>query len=422
MTGAVLANASRVHPQRQVSPILRIPCEITSEIFQHCMPEDEFPPPTVISAPVLLSRVCSGWRKMAIGTPRLWSKILLSSTHNFEDTDASFPTNMEFQAVALEVWMKRATSLQLSVHLHYPTLPALPISELQFDKLPPVFRVIVGNAGRWKDLRLSLPRKYVPYAWNLTQQSGSNLESFDINDTSIPTSGPAANGAIPVFLRADTAETLTALSVRALLFYASSKPLPFVRLRILFLTYSYPDGCLTLLKYCPVLEDLTLHFNDLRDELTPADQPILLSQLRTFHLSHTANGDDEDRDFVAGCEIGMLLDSLELPNLKGFYLWMTIAGYDIYEDPEIPWDYLCRLITRSNCALTELELRASYMDTASIVKCVQLSPDLKYVGIPRGEELEDEVRRLLPSLQSLRTFEELAQRVISQRFTFNFTF
>ncbi|TDL15260.1 hypothetical protein BD410DRAFT_699396, partial [Rickenella mellea] len=53
-------------------PILRMPCEITSEIFEHCLPEDEFPQPSVTSAPVLLSRVCSTWRKQAIGTPYLW--------------------------------------------------------------------------------------------------------------------------------------------------------------------------------------------------------------------------------------------------------------------------------------------------------------------------------------------------------------
>ncbi|TDL13964.1 hypothetical protein BD410DRAFT_734684, partial [Rickenella mellea] len=57
---------------RQVSPILRIPTEIASEIFQHCLPDDEFPRPSVICAPVQLTRVCSAWRTLAIRTPYLW--------------------------------------------------------------------------------------------------------------------------------------------------------------------------------------------------------------------------------------------------------------------------------------------------------------------------------------------------------------
>ncbi|TDL13718.1 hypothetical protein BD410DRAFT_779143, partial [Rickenella mellea] len=81
---------SVVHPQHQVSPILRIPCKITSEIFQRCLSEDEFPEPTVISAPILLSRVCSAWRKLAIGTPRLWSKLLLGSVGPLRCTAVRF--------------------------------------------------------------------------------------------------------------------------------------------------------------------------------------------------------------------------------------------------------------------------------------------------------------------------------------------
>ncbi|TDL15263.1 hypothetical protein BD410DRAFT_683257, partial [Rickenella mellea] len=56
-------------------PILQIPHEITSEIFQNCLPEDKFPQPSVECAPVQVSRVCRTWRRLAIGTPRLWSQI-----------------------------------------------------------------------------------------------------------------------------------------------------------------------------------------------------------------------------------------------------------------------------------------------------------------------------------------------------------
>ncbi|TDL15271.1 hypothetical protein BD410DRAFT_732985, partial [Rickenella mellea] len=56
----------------QVAPVLQLPCEITSEIFQHCLPEDGLPQPSIRSAPILLSFVCSTWRELSIRCPRLW--------------------------------------------------------------------------------------------------------------------------------------------------------------------------------------------------------------------------------------------------------------------------------------------------------------------------------------------------------------
>ncbi|TDL13717.1 hypothetical protein BD410DRAFT_903237 [Rickenella mellea] len=315
---------------------------------------------------------------------------------------------MDSQVVALTVWMKRATPLLLSVHLRYPTLPVLCISEFfQLKKLPAVFNGIVKHAGRWRDAKLSLPAIYLAVAWSLTQQNASHLETVDINDTSITMLGPV-DLAGPMILRADTADTLSELSVRASLSCAA-KVAPFVRLRTLSLEHSLPENCLILLKFCPVLEDLTLHFHDIHNITLTFDHPILLSRLRNFHLSHTGNSADGNSSLSAGSEVGLVLDSLELPNLKGFYLWTTIVGLDRYSDPELPWDYLFRLIIRSNCSLNELELRAAYMENSSIMKCVEISPYLKYVGIPWDEELEDEVRQSLPSLQSLRMFEGLAR-------------
>ncbi|TDL15270.1 hypothetical protein BD410DRAFT_796546 [Rickenella mellea] len=84
---------------------------------------------------------------------------------------------------------------------------------------------------------------------------------------------------------------------------------------------------------------------------------------------------------------------------------MTIVSYERYYNPELPWDYVSRLITGSKCSLKELELRTTRMKASSIVRCLQLSPDLKYIGITTDAELAvDEDRHLLPNLQTLRIF------------------
>ena len=53
------------------SPIRRIPREILQEIFINCLPADR---PAVMSereAPLLIGRVCSGWRSISQSTPEL---------------------------------------------------------------------------------------------------------------------------------------------------------------------------------------------------------------------------------------------------------------------------------------------------------------------------------------------------------------
>ncbi|KAJ7573220.1 hypothetical protein C8J56DRAFT_740434, partial [Mycena floridula] len=54
-----------------LAPIRRVPVDIFSEIFSHCIPENlEIFGSS--SAPLLLSHVCKAWRSMALGNPRLW--------------------------------------------------------------------------------------------------------------------------------------------------------------------------------------------------------------------------------------------------------------------------------------------------------------------------------------------------------------
>ncbi|TDL14548.1 hypothetical protein BD410DRAFT_191451 [Rickenella mellea] len=405
---ATETDSSKARLHGQAAPILLIPCEITSEIFQHCLPEDGFPRPSVKCAPTQLSRVCSTWHNLAIRTPRLWPKIFLCTSPQ-DGGDPKRSLTAISHVKALEVWMTRATPFLLSVHLRYPTLPRLPTSEFQLGKLPPVFCVIVDNAARWKDINLSLPQDYLSFAWSLTQQNASNLKSIYLEDTSIPMFGHPLESGSDVVLNADTAESLSTLSVRASILYTSRKPAPFVGLRTLSLKHSSPRNCLHLLKYCPVLESLNLHFFELAEaHILHLTSPILLPQLRDFHLSHTGYGEHGISFFPESLcgEVGALLDNFELPNLREFYLWVTVGSYMRYYHPELPSDYLSRLIIRSNCSLTTLELRNPHMETRSIVECLQLSPDLKDLGIPADEELERQVTQIMPGLQSLRIFSD----------------
>ncbi|TDL18382.1 hypothetical protein BD410DRAFT_793263 [Rickenella mellea] len=398
---------------QHTSPIYLIPSDIAFHIFDYCLPQEEFPRPSIRSAPLQLSLVCQSWRKWVIATPWLWRKILLC-TREFESPEGgrmSIPES-SLDAMALEVWMKRASALTMSVQIRYTIAASVPHTThiLETDS-PRVFRVIVENPTRWKDLRLCLPSADLYWGCTVIQRNVPNLELFEVNDASIP-----AFNETPVRLDPRVAGTLCTLLIHASVTYKhpDASCTPFVRLRTLSVKHTYPWECLHLLKYCPVLEDLSLHFHDLTEKAIPFVYPtITLPSLQNFYLAHTGtleNGGSVYPQTPYDVEIGQLLDHLNLPNLRGFYLWMAVQGFaryssDYYSD-ELEWDYLSRLITRSNCSLSKLELRSPYLDTTSIMNSLRLSPHLSYLGIPADEDLERDIPQMFPNLDSLRIFNE----------------
>ncbi|KAG1875775.1 hypothetical protein F4604DRAFT_1903713 [Suillus subluteus] len=62
--------------ERLVSPLWRLPTEILSQIFYHCLPQipepHQFQAPSKLTAPMLLTRICRRWREVAVGMPNLW--------------------------------------------------------------------------------------------------------------------------------------------------------------------------------------------------------------------------------------------------------------------------------------------------------------------------------------------------------------
>jgi hypothetical protein len=66
------------------SSLRRFPADILAEIFLYCCIHDgpySYPTPLVVEAPLLLCRICSRWRNIAVSTPALWCKILLSAEY-----------------------------------------------------------------------------------------------------------------------------------------------------------------------------------------------------------------------------------------------------------------------------------------------------------------------------------------------------
>ena len=58
-----------------LAPISALPTELLLEIFMGCLPEH--PEPSRKVAPLLLCRVCSKWRAIALAQPQLWTSLFL---------------------------------------------------------------------------------------------------------------------------------------------------------------------------------------------------------------------------------------------------------------------------------------------------------------------------------------------------------
>ncbi|KAF9009958.1 hypothetical protein BDQ17DRAFT_1299562 [Cyathus striatus] len=61
--------------QALLSPARRLPQDILEEIFLTCLPKHHYPCLSATESPMLLTRICSSWRSIALSTPLLWAAI-----------------------------------------------------------------------------------------------------------------------------------------------------------------------------------------------------------------------------------------------------------------------------------------------------------------------------------------------------------
>ncbi|KAJ7484979.1 hypothetical protein B0H11DRAFT_2279268 [Mycena galericulata] len=99
---------SKILVQHQLNsirdPVTRLPLEISSEIFIHCLPP--LPEPGAHRFPMLLLNVCYSWTCIALSTPTLWNTIRIVS-----------PRTEGFRKL-VRIWLQRARNRPLSISLY----------------------------------------------------------------------------------------------------------------------------------------------------------------------------------------------------------------------------------------------------------------------------------------------------------------
>ncbi|KAJ7314298.1 hypothetical protein DFH08DRAFT_1042055 [Mycena albidolilacea] len=129
------------------SPIRRLPSELLPEIFDMCAPaiqnyNDPNDPPEMdrLSKPHLLrlAQVCSLWHGISMGTPQLWSTIMINTSE--WDTPPAFP---DLCFSILQYTLRRSGSHPLTLVLAGSSYD---------DASEPVLRLLSQHAPRWRDV------------------------------------------------------------------------------------------------------------------------------------------------------------------------------------------------------------------------------------------------------------------------------
>ncbi|KAJ7022722.1 hypothetical protein C8F04DRAFT_1137129 [Mycena alexandri] len=102
-----------------LSPLRRLPLDIIQEIFLACIPTHRNCVMSASEAPVLLGRICSSWRAIALSTPRLWSRLHIVEPQRlpqrFNGADIAAKAAQRFATT--KMWLGRSGNCPLSISL-----------------------------------------------------------------------------------------------------------------------------------------------------------------------------------------------------------------------------------------------------------------------------------------------------------------
>ncbi|KAJ7165456.1 hypothetical protein C8R43DRAFT_1104111 [Mycena crocata] len=134
-----------------ISPVRRLPDDVLREVFLACLPSHRNAVMSTREAPLLLCRVCSTWRVLALATPPIWASLHLH---------LGFVLQSEARALAAAQWLARSAACALSLSIagaHPPSdgfLELLPMSGIP-NPGQHILGALVQSTARWRDVTVN---------------------------------------------------------------------------------------------------------------------------------------------------------------------------------------------------------------------------------------------------------------------------
>lgn len=319
-----------------LSPLRRLPPELISEIFVHCLPPflHLSPKSEVFRAPLILAGVCQSWRRIALSTPALWTNF--SFTARWRGGDLAPETQLEellsdenllaFSTLCLSRSKAMPLRFSFCISSHRRELAEI-IAHRVLHMM--VLQKAIAESSRWHSVcfRWDIPGmtrdqsvvSHAPLLENLEifgdwsekdLEWGASIIQAAPRLRSLTWSGPAN------YLLALQNLTLTSLTLKTHVVPL----LPFLQ----------------LLQILPSLVACDAELSGATSTIPPGFPVITNSSIRTFIIETEGN-------------LREVLDHLNLPALTE----LSICFWDILG---WPGDALDSMMSRSACRLTSLEL------------------------------------------------------------------
>ncbi|KAJ6486086.1 hypothetical protein C8R47DRAFT_1128962 [Mycena vitilis] len=313
------------------APVRTLPSAVLGNTFAFALDAD-----ASLKDVLILTQVCSHWRKAALSTPQLWVRLLPI----FHESKPSEPL-----LTATKVFLERSAPLPFPVSLG-----------LGYDaNLGPLMDDLFAVPQRW--LSLTLPSKLLATLAQIPAGALTALETLDLRSTSMKELHINAN----VFLLAPRLRRVT-------LWHVKNIEMPWSQLKTLALAEESPKVCLDIIVRCSNLVSATLRTSGWSESVSTVEaDPVTLEYLQSLeiHISNTSS----DEHFTP------FLQRLTLPALT------ALKMYGEYHSGVITW---------STLAFTLFQIRSPLIAHLQIDHCALTSEDLQAVvhHAPRVTHLE----------------------------------
>ncbi|KAJ7153930.1 hypothetical protein C8R43DRAFT_443430 [Mycena crocata] len=179
---ALLARRDEIHKFIElkaafIAPVRRIPDDVIQDIFLACLPTHGNAVMATSEAPLILCRICSPWRALALATPMIWASLHIP---------LAFILHKHTRTLAITGWLQRSAPYPLSLSICGPAnFPSDGIPFPTYLTDPDhymLLETLVKSAPRWRKISLS----DLPYSYSrqLCNSSAPLLEVVRIKDDS----------------------------------------------------------------------------------------------------------------------------------------------------------------------------------------------------------------------------------------------
>ncbi|EAU81611.1 hypothetical protein CC1G_02627 [Coprinopsis cinerea okayama7 len=379
-----------------LSPIRRMPLDVTRTIFQHCLPDKHNAIMSTSQAPLLLTMVCRQWREIVLNFPAMWSSlhipvVTVPAMRFFHRSTTppidSWTRRMKHRNQAVTRWLNRAKGSKLSISLATDPNDESFSDEDDQEVVAELLDILKERASQLQRLKLSTTQRIANRVLSIPPSQVPELRVIHINIynpfSDFPFPATNASSRIPAngIIASPTLRTVHVESIPQRLIELSVEWENITDLTCFPVTLDEDGGvkgftareAVNILGRCPNLKTccLRIHF---MPHAVPLGEPepdmenetgrtVTLHHLETLHLQ---------QEYRAMLE--PLVDSLRLPALRSL-------SFSSSKFPSTKASPLIRLMRHCGPNLKTLKVDYLTLKTPELRQCLELAKNVEELDL-----------------------------------------